>query len=190
MSCVLHSTMKNDRTRRYFPERFPRSFTQFLHRLLFCSHQPKPYLLRHRSDSKALIVSTPTVMTRFHRCRSHSSMDGSHLQLSSYPGMCHSIDQVRCICQESWTFLFSLSLSFSVGQKKQRNCRHLSWTEVKSLASKCVHFSSRFFCLHVHTHIYACNILLFICSYAADVKRRFVIFLHYSFLFLLGMSHS
>ena len=189
--CVFHSTMKSEKTKRYFRASFPRSCAQFLHRFLLCSYPWRSQLPRRRFDSNALLVSSSTAMTRPHRCLSQSSIDRSLLQLSSYPRMCRSIAQVCCICQASRTFLFALSR------------RHEKRKEIAGIyhepRSSLWHLNACTFLLvflpsrtnvHIHIYLYACNILLFICSYAADVKRRFVIFLHYSFLVLLGLSHS
>ena len=101
-----------------------------------------------------LLFSPTPVITRSNIYISQTRTDRNQLKLSFYPTTFTSIDQVCCICQESWTF-FCL-------RKKTKLSAFISIRGQVFSASQYITFFFFFFSLS-----------FFICSYAADVKRSF-----------------
>jgi len=92
-------------TKKRFQNRFSQTIYKFFNVFTFCSRQTTSYIIEKSSYSNLFLISTPVII-RSNIYLSPKRIDHNHLKLSYYPTTFTSIDQVCCICQESWALFF------------------------------------------------------------------------------------
>jgi hypothetical protein len=144
---------KNNRSRNIFSQ----SVCKFLNLFTLCSRQSTSLISQNQSYANTFRMSTP-VSTRSNIYLSQTRINHCRLKLSFYIPTLTSINQV---------------------------CYELRILKKKEIVGIYPYPRSSLWHLNIHIFFFVafiCNTLLFICSYAADVKRRVVIFHHHSFL--------